>query len=75
VSSLKERQAMAAKDSVGSGRNASNIRAQLGALLVEYYGSSQRDSIPERLAELAEALARRIEEQKRSSPPTETSFT
>ena len=66
---------MLANGSVGSGTEASNIRARLGALLREYYEPLRHGALPDRISELVEALTRRIEEQKRSSPPTETPLT
>ena len=47
----------------------------LGALLKEHYASSQQQpsSLDYRLVELAETLARRIEERRQSRPPAETS--
>ena len=66
---------MLANSSVGSGTNASNIRARLGALLREYYEPLKGSALPDRLVELTEALAKRIEEQKRPLTPTETPLT
>ncbi len=63
---------MVANGSVGSGNNASNIRARLGTLLREYYAPLKHSALPDRLVELVEALAKRLDEQKRSPPPTET---
>ena len=59
----------------GSRTASSRVRVYLGALLKEHYESSQqqRSSLHDRLVELAETLARRIEEQKRSHPRAETS--
>ena len=59
----------------GSRTASSRVRMYLGALLKEYYASSQQQhsSLHYRLAELAETLARRIEEQKQSHPPAEIS--
>ena len=65
---------MAANGSVGSGTDASNVRERLGALLREYYEPSKHSALPHRLVELVEELARRLEEQKRSPPPTETTL-
>ena len=62
----------------GSRIASSRVRVYLGVLLKEHYNSSQlqhgslHDQLVE-LAELAETLARRIEEQKRSHPPAEMS--
>ena len=58
----------------GSRTASSRVRVYLGALLKEHYASSQQQhsSLHDRLVELAETLARRIEEQKRSHPPAET---
>jgi hypothetical protein len=63
---------MAAK---GSRATSSGVRTYLGALLKEHYASSQQQhsSLHYRLVELAETLARRIEEQRQSRPPAETS--
>jgi hypothetical protein len=66
---------MLANGLMGSGTEASNIRARLGALLREYYEPLQHGALPDRISELVGALARRLEEQKRSPPPTETPLT
>ena len=59
----------------GSRIASSRVRVYLGVLLKEHYDSSQlqHGSLHDRLVELAETLARRIEEQKRSHPPAEMS--
>jgi hypothetical protein len=63
---------MAAK---GSRTASSRVRMYLGAMLREHYASSlqQHSSLRYRLVELAEMLARRIEEQRQSHPPAESS--
>ena len=63
---------MAAK---GTRTVSSRVRMYLGALLKEHYASSQQQpsSLDYKLVELAETLARRIEEQRQSRPPAETS--
>jgi hypothetical protein len=66
---------MLENSSVGSGTEASNIRARLGALLRDYYEPLKHSALPDRISELVEALARRIEEQKRPPPPAETPLT